>query len=57
MPPCGGVPYCSASMKKPKRSRVSSSVSDRILKIFACSAESWMRRLPPPTSVPFSTMS
>ena len=25
MPPCGGVPNCSASMKNPKRSRVSSS--------------------------------
>ena len=50
IPPCGGVPYCSASRKKPKRSRVSSSESARSLKTFACMAESWIRMLPPPTS-------
>ena len=50
MPPWGGVPYCRASRKKPKRSRASSSESVSSLKTFACSAESWILMLPPPTS-------
>src|SRR5215813_7415046 len=34
IPPCGGVPYSSASRKKPKRERASSSVMPSALKIF-----------------------
>ena len=57
MPPWGGVPYCRASRKKPNRSLASSSDIDSSLKTLACSAESWIRMLPPPTSVPFRTRS
>ena len=38
------------SRKKPKRSRASSSEIASSLKTLACMAESWIRRLPPPTS-------
>src|SRR6185312_6387639 len=40
IPPCGGVPYWSASRKKPKRSFASSSLIPSRWKIRACSAAS-----------------
>ena len=39
MPPCGGVPYSSASRKKPNRSRASSALMLSSEKIRLCSAE------------------
>jgi hypothetical protein len=57
MPPCGGVPYSSASRKKP----------NRVLRLLVADVEqpedprlglaSWIRMLPPPISLPFSTRS
>ncbi len=47
MPPWGGVPACSASRKKPKRLRASSSEIESSLKIRAWRSESWIRMLPP----------
>src|SRR5580704_11115104 len=38
IPPCGGVPYSSASRKKPKRERASSSVMPRARKILLCTS-------------------
>jgi len=57
MPPCGGVPYSSASRKKPKRSFASSSEICSSLKIRRCSVWSWILMLPPAISLPFSTRS
>ena len=57
MPPWGGVPYSSASRKKPNRSFASSSLMPSSVNIRRCSAVSWMRMLPPPISLPFSTRS
>ena len=44
MPPCGGVPYSSASRKKPKRARASSSLmpsdaKDLLLHVLAVNAD------------------
>ena len=57
MPPCGGVPYSSASTKKPNRALASSGSMLSSEKMRLCMAASWIRTLPPPTSLPFSTRS
>ena len=57
MPPCGGVPYSSASRKKPKRALASSSDMPSERKISACTSLRWIRIEPEPSSVPLSTMS
>ena len=57
MPPCGGVPYSSASMKNPNRSCASSSEMFSRRKICRCTSGSWIRMLPPPISLPLSTRS
>ena len=57
IPPCGGVPYSSASRKKPKRDVASSSLMPSRRKIRACISAEWIRMLPPPISLPLSTRS
>ena len=56
-PPCGGVPYLKASVRKPKRCCASSSDRPIILNIFACMSLLWMRIEPEPISMPFITRS
>src|SRR5690348_13776405 len=57
MPPCGGAPYSSASSRKPKRRRASSSLKPRAANTFVCTSRRWIRIEPEPSSTPFKTRS
>src|SRR4029079_13627968 len=57
MPPCGGVPYSSASRKNPNRIFASSSEMPSRPNTRDSSAGSCIRMLPPPISDPFRTRS
>src|ERR1700683_1123723 len=57
MPPWGGAPYVSASIRKPKRSSASSRVMPSNSSTLSCSSRLWIRIEPPPSSSPSSTMS
>ena len=54
MPPCGGAPYFSASSRKPKRRRPSSSLMPMTLKTCSWTSGVLMRIEPPPSSQPSS---
>ncbi len=57
IPPCGGAPYYSASMKNPKRSSICSSVSPSRRNTRRWNSTVWFRIDPLPSSDPFSTRS
>ena len=57
IPPCGGVPYLSASIKNPNFSEISSSDRFIILNISFCNVWSWILIEPPATSYPLITIS
>ena len=46
-----------ALMRNPNCAIALSGVKPKILNIFSCSCPSWIRRLPPPTSIPLHTKS
>ena len=56
-PPCGGAPYSNGLRKKPNLRSASSSVMPSTAKTRRCSAVSWIRIEPEPSSQPLSTRS
>ncbi len=57
IPPCGGAPYDSASMKNPNRSSICSSVIPSRWNTRRWNSTVWLRIDPLPSSEPFSTRS
>ena len=56
-PACGGAPYLKAFIKKPNWASARSGVKPSTSNIFSCNLVSWIRKLPPPTSIPLHTKS
>ena len=56
-PAWGGAPYLNAFIKNPNCASALSRVKPSTSNIFSCSWVSWIRILPPPTSMPLHTKS
>ena len=56
-PACGGTPYLNASNRNPNCSCARSLVNPSTSNIFSWMSSWWIRTEPPPSSVPFNTMS